>query len=88
VAQMPMVCRQDVRDWVRRHLAAQLGISADDLVLSKSVYEYGLDSVDAVLLAGELEEAFAIQIDPAAFLQHPTLEAMIVSLDLTPSAGA
>lgn len=33
----------------------------------------GLDSVDAVLIAAELEDAFGIALDPAYFLRFETL---------------
>ncbi len=70
----------DVRSWVRHRLAAALGLRAEDITLEKSIYDYGLDSVDAVILAGDLEEYLGIAVDPAAFLQKPTLEAMIAGI--------
>jgi acyl carrier protein len=76
----------DARDWVRQRLATSLGLRAEDIVLEKSIYDYGMDSVDAVILAGELEEFLGIEVDPAAFLQQPTLEAMIAGLDRDASA--
>jgi acyl carrier protein len=32
-------------------------------------------------MAGEMEETFGVEIDPAAFLQHPTIAAMIEAFD-------
>lgn len=70
----------DLSDWVRRHLSGVLGIAPEHVVLDRTLAEYGLDSVDAVLMAGELEEAFGIEIDPAGFIQFDTIEAMVVAL--------
>jgi len=70
----------DVRGWVREHLAKLLGLPPDEITLDQGLDHFGLDSVDAVLMAGELEVSLGIEIDPAAFLQYPTLEAMIVAL--------
>jgi acyl carrier protein len=69
-----------LRDWVRNHLASLLAVSPESVVLDRSLADYGLDSVDAVLMAGELEEALDIEIDPASFLQYDTFEQMIVAL--------
>jgi acyl carrier protein len=76
----------DARHWIRQRLATSLGLPVADIVLDKSIYDYGMDSVDAVILAGELEEYLGIEVDPAAFLQQPTLEAMIAGL--APSSSA
>jgi acyl carrier protein len=70
----------DLRSWVRQQLAQRLGRSSEDIVLDKSIEDFGLDSIDAVELAGELEQALGIEIDPAAFLNNPTLEASIAAL--------
>jgi acyl carrier protein len=70
----------DVRNWIREHLGKVLGVPPETIALDKDLASYGLDSVDAVLMAGELEEAMGLEIDPAAFLQHPTLESMIRAL--------
>ena len=69
-----------LRDWVRNHLASLLGVPQDSIVLDQSLADYGLDSVDAVLMAGELEETLNIEIDPASFLQYDTFEQMIVAV--------
>lgn len=69
-----------LRHWVRNHLASLLGVSPDSILLDRSLADYGLDSVDAVLMAGELEEALGIEIDPASFLQFDTFEQMIVAV--------
>ena len=69
-----------LRDWVRNHLAHLLGVAPETIVLERSLADYGLDSVDAVLMAGELEEALGVEIDPAGFLQFDTFEQMIVAV--------
>lgn len=42
----------------------------DDSVL----IELGLQSIDAVLMCGEVEDHFGIEMDPAAVFEHKTLE--------------
>jgi acyl carrier protein len=70
-----------VRNWVRQHLAQLLGIAPADVAFDRTLENYGLDSVDAVLMAGELEEALNIEIDPASFIQYENFEQMIAALE-------
>jgi acyl carrier protein len=77
----------DLRAWVRGHLGRVLGIAPDLIALDRTLADYGLDSVDAVLMAGELEEAFGIEIDPAGFIQFDTIEAMVLALTPVVKAG-
>jgi acyl carrier protein len=69
-----------LRDWVRDYLARLLGRQAETIALDCSLADYGVDSVDAVIMAGELEFAFDLEIDPATFLRFDTIEAMVAAL--------
>jgi phthiocerol/phenolphthiocerol synthesis type-I polyketide synthase B len=80
-----MIDETRVREWVRDYLVRLLGMPAEAISLDCTLADYGLDSVDAVVMAGELEFAFNLEIDPAAFLQYDTIEAMVVAL---PAVGA
>lgn len=70
----------DLRRWVRERLAQWLHVAPDDVALDRSIEDYGLDSIHAVELAGELEETIGREIDPSAFVQSPTLEGSIAAL--------
>jgi acyl carrier protein len=75
-----MSTEEKVREWVRGHLAQVLKVEPGSIVLDKPIGDYGLDSVDAILMAGELEEAFSIEIYPASFIQCDSFEAVVVEL--------
>ncbi len=70
-----------LRRWVRSYLAEILFIPEPEVELDRTLDSYGLDSIEAVLMAGDLEEELGIEIDPAAFLQYPTIEAMVAALE-------
>lgn len=74
-----------LQEWVRQYLANMLGVPGETIALNKTLADYGLDSVDAVLMAGELEEASGVEVEPAAFIQYANFAAMIDGLarDLT-----
>ena len=67
----------DLRSWTRAYISRLSARPPDQIDLNQDLADLGLDSVDAVLMAGEMEQAFGIEIDPADALRHPTIEAMI-----------
>ncbi len=71
----------ELRGWVRRYLAEVLGIPEKEVELDRTLESYGLDSIEAVLMAGALEDELSFEIDPAAFLQYPTIEAMVAAVE-------
>jgi phthiocerol/phenolphthiocerol synthesis type-I polyketide synthase B len=75
-----MSAAEELQFWVRRHLGELVGVAPETIVLDRKLSDYGLDSVDAVLMAGELEDHFGIEIDPASFIHFTTFEVMIVNL--------
>lgn len=75
-----MSVKESLEVWVRGHLGRVLGVAPDTIELDRKLGDYGLDSVDAVLMAGELEEQFNIEINPATFIRHPTFASMIEAL--------
>jgi acyl carrier protein len=75
------VAEGDIRGWVRRYLAGVLGIDEARVELDRTLEAYGLDSIEAVLMAGALEDELGFEVDPAAFLQFPTIEAMVAALE-------
>lgn len=72
-----MTTEERVREWVRDHLAQILGVAPESIAIDKGLSSYGLDSVDAVLMAGELEETFGIEIEPARFIAFDSLGEII-----------
>lgn len=63
--------------WTRRYLAALLAVEADTIDFGRTLVDYGLDSVDVVVLAGDFEQAFAVEIDPSVFFPLPTIGGIV-----------
>lgn len=51
---------------------ADLEISADTVLTN-----VGLQSIEAVLLSGEIEDQFQVEIDPADIFEHETLGSFV-----------
>ncbi len=68
---------QNLRRWCTAYLAHILALPESGIDLYRGLGEYGLDSMDAVVMAGELEDHFQLEIDPAVFLRQDSLGALI-----------
>lgn len=55
-----------------RTKAADMEITADSVLT-----DLGLQSIEAVLLSGEIEDQFQVEIDPADIFAHDTLGAFV-----------
>jgi acyl carrier protein len=40
---------------------------------------FGLDSVEAVVMAGVLEEEFRVPVDPIQFFENPSIDAFVAA---------
>jgi acyl carrier protein len=43
----------------------------------RGLADYGLDSMDGVVMAGQMEEHFGVEIDPATFLRPEPVGVLI-----------
>lgn len=65
--------RDDVLTFLTRRLA-EMTRQGGAVVTADSVFvELGLQSIDAVLLCGEVEDRFGIELDPALIFEHETV---------------
>jgi phthiocerol/phenolphthiocerol synthesis type-I polyketide synthase B len=69
------------RRFVLGYVAHLLNIPEARVDLNRSLSDYGLDSMDAVVMAGAMEEHFGGEIDPAVFLHASTLDEQLAELE-------
>jgi acyl carrier protein len=67
--------RKRIEDWMVRHIGSVLGIAKEQFPIADRFDTYGLDSVEAVIMAGLMEEEFGVPIDPMSLFEHPSVEA-------------
>lgn len=65
-----------VRDWLRLWLISRVGIEPSEIDFQRRFDDYGLDSLTAVELSGELEDWSGVELTPATAWQHPTIATM------------
>ena len=70
----------EIEAWLLSHLHERLGPTAEDIDPHLPFSYYGLDSLDAVALAAELEEWLDEPVTPDVAWDHPTAHAVATYL--------
>jgi len=70
----------DVRSWLVGYLAEMLDVPPDSIGPGREFSDYGLDSMDAVVVGGALEERFDVEVDATLFLRNRTIDELIADL--------
>ncbi|MEI2385273.1 acyl carrier protein [Breoghania sp. JC706] len=73
--------RNDVAAFLTRRLAEITKRDPSAITGSSVFVEMGLQSIDAVLLCGEVEDTFGIELDPASIFEHDTLDSFLKHID-------
>lgn len=63
-----------VRDWMVGYVRSVLDLPADRLDTAARFDTYGLDSVEAVIMAGVMEEEFGVTVDAMEFFNNPSID--------------
>jgi len=68
--------RDRVRDWMVQWLIVRGGIESDQIDIFRCFEDYGLDSLMAIELVGDLEDAWDVELTPMVAMEHPTISQM------------
>ncbi|MGB3201841.1 MAG: acyl carrier protein [Nodosilinea sp.] len=66
----------EIQEWIITYLEKLLDIDPEDLDTTIPFDRYGLDSLAAVGMTGELEDWLGQQVDPTLLYDYPTVEAL------------
>ena len=81
---------ETLRTWLVNYISSVLDLPAEDFPTAARFDSFGLDSVEAVVMAGVLEEEFRVPVDPIQFFENRSVDAFVAAYasDGTGSAGA
>ena len=65
----------ELRRWMIDYITAVLKIDAATLSTSATFDSIGLDSVEAVVMTGVMEEHFGVEVDPELLFENPSIDA-------------
>ncbi|WP_405876790.1 acyl carrier protein [Streptomyces sp. NBC_01136] len=66
--------------WLTTHLAVYLDRLPESIDPTVPLAEYGMDSVCALSLCGDIEDDFAIAVEPLLVWDHPTVALLAAHL--------
>ncbi|MEV4314043.1 acyl carrier protein [Actinocrispum sp. NPDC049592] len=73
----------EVQEWLVARIAGRLAVPPEQVDVDQYFDEFALDSTEALVLAGELENWLGLELETTALWYHPTiadLSAWIVSI--------
>lgn len=80
--------QEDIRTLLRTLVASYLERPATDIATDAKLVEYGLDSVFALTLCGDIEDEYDIEIESTLAWDYPTIDAITGFLHETLTAKA
>lgn len=72
--------KADLVEFLRDQISQRTKLPVNDVTPGSVLIDLGLQSIDAVLLCGDVEDRFGVEIDPADIFDHETLEAFAQSI--------
>lgn len=70
----PVDSVQAIQNWMVNQLVEQLSLDANSIDITEPLTRYGLDSIDAVTIVGELEDWLEVELPSTLFWDYPTIE--------------
>jgi acyl carrier protein len=72
----PAPTRGSIEAWLIRWIAKELGLPPETIETSKSLLDYSLSSVTAMMLVGDLEEWLGLILPPTLVWDYPSIAAI------------
>ena len=67
---------EDIRIWLATRLAEEVEITTSEIDPAIPFERYGVDSMAAVSIAGDLESWLQCELDAALLIRYPTIEVL------------
>ena len=62
-----------IQTWIVNRLARMLDVAAAEIKINDPLSDYGLESVEAIALSGDLSEFLGRKFPPTLFWDYPTI---------------
>lgn len=70
----------EVREWLVARIAAKVGIEPSGIPTDQPMSRLGVDSTEAVVISGELQEWLGRRVAPTIVWDHPTIDELAAHL--------
>lgn len=78
-----MTAMSELRTWMIERVAEYLERTPEQIEPDVSLASYGMDSLYALVLCGDIEDHLGIVVDPTLAWDHPTIDAIVAFLEQT-----
>jgi acyl carrier protein len=65
-----------IQEWLILKIGELLGVTRDEIIVTEPFSSYGMSSMAAVSMAGDLEDWLGFQLPPTLAWDYPTVEAL------------
>ena len=72
---------QEIQNWFCEKFAFKLNCQPNEVDVNRQFDEFGLDSTEALVLAGELENWIGIELAPTALWYYPSISELAGHLE-------
>src|SRR5262245_22511681 len=66
-------CKESVQDWLVNWLAAEFALPVEVIDPNKAFLAYGMNSIQAMMVVGDLEDALRRRLSPTLVWEYPTI---------------
>jgi acyl carrier protein len=90
-SQAPGRSKDSITEWLVQWIARELGLPPAEIETDKSLLNYSLSSVTAMMLVGDLEEWLVLTLPPTLVWDYPSIDAIadyLIDQLGTPVAGS
>jgi acyl carrier protein len=70
----------EIREWLVARIAGKLSMPPEEIPTDQPLTRLGVDSTEAVVVSGELQEWLGKRVAPTAVWDHPTIDALAAHL--------
>ena len=67
---------EELQVWLAKRVATYVQKTPEEIKADVPLSEYGLDSVYALTLSGDIEDHLGLTLDPTLMWDHPTISAL------------
>ena len=72
--------QEEIEEWITKKIAELIGIDFCEVEEDVPFHSYGLDSSDAISMAGDLEEWLGKELNATFFYDYPTIAILAAHL--------
>lgn len=73
--------QESISNWLIEKFAYKMGYEKEDVDKDMLFVDFGVDSTEVLMLAGELEDWIGFELSPTAMWYHPTISKLAIFIE-------